>query len=154
TVDHTVRSYVVPGGKAPQVEVAGAKCKLDAPEFSMAFTTPAKVKVPLVKGKMNKGVYSCTYRGKENKLDVKAFLYGSGYAGGGYYDASQSAGANASANIIAALIVGVASGAIATARDRWAYPIGSPKFEMPVPADVQQAIDARKAAAAEKSAKK
>ena len=114
-----VRTYVYEDGKG-NVEVPGASCSLSAAEYSATMTSPAKVRVPLYRGKSSALAVRCEKPGYKKRLitvnvyDVTRSQRYAGAAGGG---------------LLAVVAVAAIDAMSDNSKNEWRYPIAKVVLE-------------------------
>ncbi len=106
------RTYATPagGGKAASDEIRGANCLLKSEEFEARFVTPAKVALPVIKGRPSPLKVTCVADGIEITRTQDPFKPQTVFVG----------------DPAAALVATIVSVAVTAASDRWYYIHGEP----------------------------
>ena len=107
-----VRAYHQVDGKG-QVELAGVPCHLSTAHFEAKLTTPAKVRVPLYRGKSSDLAVSCKKPGYISRLVTVRALD---------ITRSQRLNSGANAGLVGLLVVAAIDAASDNTKNDWKYP--------------------------------
>lgn len=101
------RAYAKPeqgqGQKGP--EIVGARCQMASKEFKAAFSTPAKITMPVIRGKPSVLTVACTANGKTTQRSQRPFKPQTVVVG----------------DPVTAVVGTLIGAAVAAASDRWHY---------------------------------